>query len=142
MLFLVMNKLILMSIVIVIISCGLVAINKGTFENMWSSSGLPGKIFTCVCVVISLPAIIIHMVISYCILQCEKIHDFLLPRKAGYTLKVSYDKDIYETLKENKIYCEHWGQLCLETSTIVFLWEKDYKKALKICPTLQDRIIE
>lgn len=139
--FLITNKFIIMPILIVTICLGLFAINRGMFEDMWSSSSFFGKIFTCVCVVISLPAIVIHAFISLCILLYDMICDLLFPRKSGYRLKVLYDKDMYATLKENKIYCEHWGQACLETSVIVFLWDKDYKKALKILPELQGRIV-
>lgn len=139
--FLVTNRYIIEPILIVAICFELYAINTGIFEDMWSSSSFLGKIFTGICIVVSLPAFIIYMFISIGILLYYTIHDLLFPRKAGYILKVSYDKDMYATLKENKIYCEHWGQACLETSVIVFLWEKDYKKALKILPELQNRIV-
>ena len=129
--------LFIVSVYIIIIPIALSAIENEKFKDMWWSSNFFGKIFTCICIVISFPAFIIHVFIN---LFCW-LHDFMFPRNAGYTLKVSYDKDIYTALKENKIYCEHWGQACLETSVIVFLWEKDFKKALKILPELQDRIV-
>lgn len=56
-------------------------------------------------------------------------------------MKVSYDQELYESLKLNKIYCENWGQMNPDTSVIVFLWEKDYKKALKLFTELQHRLI-
>lgn len=135
--FLLTHKFIIISIFLITITFGLYAIETGKFEDMWWSSNFLGKIFTCMCIVISFPAFIIHVIIYF----PSWLHDLMFPRKAGYTLKVLYDKDVYTTLKENKIYCEHWGQACLENSVIVFLCEKDFKKALNILPELQDRIV-
>ena len=81
------------------------------------------------------------MLFWFIALLYQRIYDLAFPRRAGYRAKIKYEPRVYRALKENKIYCEHWGQINLETSVIVFLWKKDYEKALKLFPELQDLLI-
>lgn len=127
-------------VLIMTIFLGIRSMYYGIYESMWGSASFFGKVFTCVYVVISMPGILVYMLILFAISLFEWVRNLLFPRKSGYVLKIAYDKNLYETLKENKIYCEHWGQMHLESSVIVFLWKKDYEKALKLFPDLQDRI--
>lgn len=139
-----MNSIIAITIIVTIcgILLGINAMHNNTFESLWKSASLIGKVFTCIYVVISLPGIIVYMLVTFIISLFEKIRDLAFPRKSGYMVRIIYDKDIYNELKKNKIYCEHWGQMNLESSVIVFLWKKDYEKALKLFPDLKDRIVE
>lgn len=120
---------------------GLFAMADKTYNDLWKAASLPGKIFTGMCIIITLPGIIVYMIFSFMLSSFYWLYDLLFPRKSGYRMKVSYDQELYESLKLNKIYCEHWGQMNPDTSVIVFLWEKDYKKALKLFPELQHRVI-
>lgn len=127
---------------IVGICLGIHAMHFEIFDDMWQSASFFGKVISCIYATVSLPGIIVY-ILGLCIISLfVLLHDLAFPRKSGYTLKVAYDKKLYEALKENKIYCEHWGQINLETSVLVFLWKRDYEKALKLFPDLQDRIVE
>lgn len=138
-----MNSIIAITLIVTICGMflGINAMHNNTFESLWKSASLIGKVFTCIYAVISLPGIILYMLSTFILSLFEKIRDLAFPRKSGYTVRIVYDKDIYNALKENKIYCEHWGQ-ALESSVIVFLWKKDYEKALKLFPDLKDRIAD
>lgn len=140
-----MNSLIAITLIAIIcgIFLGIRAMVNDTFESLWKSASLIGKVFTCIYVVISLPGIIIYLLALFISSLFDGIRTLAFPRKySNYRIKIVYDKNLYEVLKENKIYFEHWGQCNLESSVIVFLWKKDYEKALKLIPDLKDRIAD
>lgn len=106
------------------------------FVDMWESANFFGRVITCVYAAILLPGIIVYGMGNILLTIYTRIHNLVFPRKSGYTVRIPYDEEVYRALKENHIYCEHWGQACLKSSVIVFLWKKDYEKALKLFPDI------
>ena len=106
------------------------------FVDMWESANFFGRVITCVYAAILLPGIIVYGMGNILLTIYTRIHNLVFPRKSGYTVKIPYDEKLYRALQANNVYCEHWGQCWLESSVIVFLWKKDYEKALKLFPDI------
>ena len=116
------------------------AMAEGIYSDMWDAGNIAGKIVTILLVILSLPGILVYFVIVFLGASFSFIKDLLFPRASGYTMKVPYDEETYKSLQNAKIYCEHWGQIDIPSSKIVFLCKSDWKKALKLFPELESKV--
>lgn len=138
-----MNREVIEAIMIIVLICVTiigccVADNKG-FSELWDAGNIVGKIVTIVLAILLLPGIIAYYVLEFLWDIIIAIKDFLFPRKSGYHVQVPYDEATYRALQSMKIHCEHWGQIDIPSSVIVFKCKADWKKALRHFPELTSK---
>ena len=119
---------------------GFFAMAEDIYSDMWDAGNIAGKIVTTLLIILSLPGILVYFITGFLVEVFAFVKDLLFPRASGYTMKVSYDEETYTALKSAKIYCEHWGQMDIQSSVIVFLCKSDWKKALKLFPELESKV--
>lgn len=138
-----MNREVIEAILVIALICvtiiGFCVTDNEGFSELWEAGNVVGKFITIVLAILLLPGIIAYYVLGFLEDLIIAVKDFLFPRKSGYHVQVPYNEANYKALQSMKIYCEHWGQIDIPSSVIVFKCEADWKKTLRHFPELASK---
>lgn len=118
---------------------GFIVTDIDGFRDLWKAGNIAGKFITILLILVLSPGVIFYFITHLLVACLFGIRDFLFPRKSGYRMKIPYNAETYKALQDKKIYCEHWGQIDISSSVIVFLCKADWEKALKHFPELTQK---